>query len=441
MRILVFGMNHRTAPVEVRERFAADPEAAVPRLVKLVGDDEIDEAVLVSTCNRIEIVATTRRPEAARLRLARFLAHELGEGVLSGLDPEQHCYLYSDARAVQHLFRVAASVDSLVVGEPQILGQLKEAYRASAENGCCGMILNRLFSRAFGTAKRVRRETGIAERPVSVARVAVELARQIFEELGDKTALLIGAGEMIEAAASALQDAGLARMRVANRTLARAEGLAQRFEASAHPLADVGSLLEGSDLVLSCIAADGPVLDKAAFSRALRVRRHRPVFVIDIGVPRNVASDVHHLDDVYLFDLDDLSGVAERNADERRRETLRAEAIVLEEQQRFEGWLTALRAVPTIRDLRAWAERIRDEELERQVGRLDLSPEQRDGVEQLARGLVNKLLHAPISRLRRHAEQEEGVAALEAARGLFGLDDGSEALLLDSDDDETNPSR
>jgi glutamyl-tRNA reductase len=423
VRVIVTGMNHRSAPVEVRERFAvADPG---PALAKLVASDEVEEAVLVSTCNRVEAVALVRDLDAGRLRLRSFFRRELaGEAVLpAGVVLDEILYEHAGAVALQHVLRVTASLDSLVVGEPQILGQMKDAWRAALASGACGPILSRLFERAFSTAKRVRSETAIGQRPVSVARVAVDLARQIFEDLADKSALLVGAGEMIELALEALRAEGLAAVCVANRTRHHAEALAARFGASPHALGELPGLLARSDVVLTCLGGDAPLFGRALFEEALRARRGRPLFVIDIAVPRNVASEVNELENVYLYDLDDLVGVAEANAEQRRREQLRAEAIVLEEQQRFDAWLAALQAVPTIRDLRARAERIRTAELERALGRLGLDPAQREGVEQLSRALVNKLLHAPVARLREAAERDEALAHLEAARALFGLDE------------------
>lgn len=429
MKLHLLGMNHRSAPVEVRERFAVDDP--MPALAKLVASPEIEEAVLLSTCNRVEVLVSSRESEAARLRLHAFFRNDL---VASGMAPspaalEDGLYHFTDAAAVRHTFRVASSIDSLVVGEPQILGQMKDAYRAAVDGGACGVILTRLMSRAFATAKRVRRETRIAERPVSVARVAVDLARQVFERLDDKRALLVGAGEMVELALEALRAHGLEDVAVANRTRARAEDLAERFDAAAHGLDELPAILPEADVVLTCIGGDAPILTRELVADALRVRRGRPMFVIDIGVPRNVEPSVNELDDVYLFDLDDLSGVAEENAEERRRETIRAEAIVSEEQQNFLGWMTALQAVPTLRDLRQRTDAIRDAELDRLLDRLELDDRQRAGVEALARSIVNKIMHEPLARLRREAEREEGVAYLEVTRKLFGLDD--------DDDDET----
>jgi len=423
VKILLVGMNHRTAPVEVRERFAVgDP---LPWLAKLVDSPEIDEAVLVSTCNRVEVIAAAQSLDAGRHRLRSFFHRELGAAAPLPQHRSESAVLYEhvDSEAVRHLFRVAASIDSLVVGEPQILGQVKEAYRVAAEGGVCGPLLNRLFASAFASAKRVRSETQIASRPVSMARVAVDLARQIFETLEDKRALLVGAGDMIEAALVALRGAGLAGVAVVNRTPERATELAARFGASAHGLEELPRLLAASDVVLTSIGVDRPLLDAPLFEEALRVRRRRPIFAIDLGVPRNIDPAVNQLDDVYLYDVDDLGGVAEANAEERRRETMRAEAIVQEEVERWSGWLSALQAVPTIRRLRARAESIRQGELDKVAVKLGLDEAQQRGVEALTRAVVNKLLHAPVSRLREQAEREGGLAYLEAAKVLFALDD------------------
>ncbi|MCP5057216.1 MAG: glutamyl-tRNA reductase [bacterium] len=424
MNLLLLGMSHRTSSLDLRERYAVGDLG--PANEKLVADPDIEECVILSTCNRVEVLVLTRSPAAARLRLRSFVERELPDEVQrpSPAELESALYELSDAEATRHVFRVACSVDSMIVGEPQILGQVKEAYRAAVATGSCGPILSRLYQRAFSTAKRVRNETRIGERGVSVARVAVDLARQIFESLDDKAALLIGAGEMIELALERLRSSGLRSARIANRTPARAAALATRFEASAHGLEELPTLLEQSDVVLTSIGGDSPLLTSEVVAEALRDRRHRPLFVIDIGVPRNVAPDVNQLDSVYLYDLDDLSGMAEANADERRREVARAENIVLEEEQRFEGWLTALAAVPTIRSLRTRAEAIRAAELERGLASLEWSDAHLDAVESITRAIINKLLHAPLARLRQEVDREEGLAHLEAARVLFALDDG-----------------
>lgn len=422
MRLLLVGMSHHSAPLELRERFAVRDVA--PVLGKLVARDEIDEAVLLSTCNRVEVLVAGADLEAARSAVRHLFLRELAsDGLPADVAPEEHLYEHEDGAAVRHMFRVASSLDSMVLGEPQIAGQMKDAFEAAVACRACGPILSRLMQSAFAASKRVRRETRIGERPVSVARVAVDLAKQIFERLEDKTALLIGAGEMIETALEALRGEGLSAVHVANRTAAHAAALAARFGAAAHGLDAVPGLLRRADVVLCCIGADAPIVDLADATEAQRARRGRPLFVIDIGVPRNVDPDVNRLDGVYLYDIDDLAGVAAANAEERRRDSTLGEAIVLEEQQRFAGWLLALQAVPTIRHLRARAEAIREAELERALARLGLDVEQRGGVEALTRSIVNKLLHAPLSRLRENAEREDGLAYLEAARVLFALDD------------------
>jgi glutamyl-tRNA reductase len=412
MKILLLGMNHETAPLDVRERFALDDPA--PLLAKLVAHDEIDEAVVISTCNRVEMCVTTHQAESA---------HHTLMGCFPG--HEDVTYLHTGRAAAAHVLRVASSIDSMVVGEPQILGQMKDAYRAAVEQNACGPVLSRLFQRAFSTAKRVKNETGIARRPVSVARVAVDLARQIFERFEDKQALLIGAGEMIELALAALRDEGLSRIRIANRTVANADELAARFGATSHGLDELDSLLAEVDVVLTSVGGDGPLIDVACVERALANRRRRPLFFIDIGVPRNIDPEVDRLDNAYLYDVDDLQQVSKRNAEERRREAQRAESIVAEEEQRFDGWLVALEAVPTIRHLRDSAEQVRLVELERALGRLsgELSEEDRMALEHMTKSIVNKLLHSPVSKLRAETDREEGIAMLEAARTLFGLND------------------
>ncbi|MCA9510266.1 MAG: glutamyl-tRNA reductase [Myxococcota bacterium] len=424
MKILLVGMNHESAPVEVRERYAVgDPE---PLLGKLVACEDVDEAVILSTCNRVELCVTTHHVESATHTLLRFFERELAHGGGAPAPALDHAvYVHSGRAAAAHVLRVAASIDSMVVGEPQILGQVKDAYRAAVEAGACGPVLSRLFQRAFATAKRVKNETGIAQRPVSVARVAVDLARQIFERFDDKRALLVGAGDMTELALEALVREGLRHVHVANRTRSHAEELAARFGATAHGLDELDALLADADVVLTSIGADEPIVTAERARAALAARRRRPLFFIDIGVPRNVHPDVDGLENAYLYDVDDLQQVSERNAEERQREALRAEGIVREEEQRFDGWLVALEAVPTIRHLRERAEAIRTSELERALARSPraLGAEEREVVERATRAIVNKLLHPPLAKLRAETDREEGIAMLEAARALFGLDE------------------
>jgi len=423
VRLLLLGVSHHTAPLAIRERLAVDDP--VPVLGKLLEDEELDEAVLLSTCNRTEVLVLTRDVEAARRRLHHLFQVELpsATGGISGGEIEEYLYELQDGEAMRHLLRVASALDSMVMGEPQILGQTKDAYRAAVTCGASGPILDRLFQRAFSTAKRVRSETRLAERPTSVARVAARLAGQIFEDFSEKQALMVGAGEMIELALAALRDRGLDRLAVANRSAERASALAVQYGGSAHGLDELPALLAEADMVLTCIALDRPVITSVMLWDALRGRRGRPLFVIDIGVPRNVDPAVDVIDEVYRYDLDDLASMVDENVEERQREQARAEVIISEEQQNFDGWFVALRAVPTIKDVRARIEEIRSSELERSLGKLALDESQREGVEALTQAMVNKILHAPLTRLRREAEREEGLVYLEVARLLFGLDD------------------
>lgn len=393
-------------------------------LRKLVDRPGIEEAVLLSTCNRVEVVVTTENSDAAQHVLLDFFARDLAEGeLLSGISLTDVTYLRHGRDAVEHVFRVASAIDSMVVGEPQILGQVKDAYRDATDVDACGPVLSRLYQRAFATAKRVKNETGIAERPISVARVAVDLAKQIFESLESKSAMLLGAGDMIEASLVALDDHGLGERRIVNRTSAHAESLAEQFGGTAHGLGEIDELLPLSDVVLSCVAGEYPILTRERVEASLAKRGGRPLFLIDIGVPRNIDPGVHEIDSAYLYDLDDLQDVAAANEEERRRESERAERIILEEREHFDGWLVTLQAVPTIRDLRSRAEEIRQAEVERYAGRLGLDAEQSEAVEKLTRGIVNKIMHAPISRLRDETDREIGLARLEEARSLFALDE------------------
>jgi len=424
VKMILMGMNHESAPVEVRELLAVDEPG--PLLQKLVNSDEIEEAVLFSTCNRVEVLVLTRSMESARHRLLSFFNRDLTRDDHSvEFELEEVTYEYHDNEAVSHVLRVASALDSMVVGEPQILGQTKDAYRIAVECGACGPILGRLFQHAFSTAKRVKTETRIAERPVSVARVAVDLAKQIFERFDEKRALLIGAGEMSEMALRTLRKHGLESVCVANRSPERAATLAAQFGATAHGLDELEALLGEVDMVITSIGGDDPILTLDLVKRAMEKRRNRPLFVIDIGVPRNADPAIDAIDNVYRYDLDDLGAVASKNADERAREAERGMAIVVEEQQRFDGWFAALRAVPTIRHLRDRAEGIRTRELEKALGRLELGDAEQTAVDALTKAIVNKILHAPVSRLKREAEREEGMAYLETARVLFGLDDES----------------
>ncbi len=434
-KIVLVGLNHRTAPVEVRERFALEKSGEHPLAVLKRELPEAEEALFLSTCNRVEFLLVSRDPEKAVRGLKEFLARRTGLPIAQF---EPHLYLYENREAVRHLFRVASGLDSMVLGEPQILGQVKEAYREAVEHRTTGPILNRLLHKTFSVAKRVRTETGIGSHAVSVSYAAVELAKKIFGSLKGKIALLVGAGEMAELAAQHLLSAGVSKMLVANRTLSRAIELAERFQGEAYGLEELSDCLLKTDIVISSTGAPGYVITREMVKPLLRRRRLRPLFFIDIAVPRDVDPAVNELENVYVFDIDDLKQVVAENLGRRQREALRAEKIVEEEVLKFERWLRELAVYPTIKALREKAEAIRKRELERTLSRLDLSPEDREAIEILTEAIVHKILHDPITYLK-SGYHREGREAIITVRRVFNLDQDQETRPLLEDMEE--PSR
>ncbi len=423
MNLLLAGISHRTAPVAIRERYVhpeSDPEAALRTLAR---EAELAESMVLSTCNRVEVIAAAADRERGEHAMRAWLARAHGSA------PEaiaSQVYVHSGGDAARHVFRVASSLDSLVVGEPQILGQLKGAYRAACGTENVGPLLNRLLHRAFSVAKRVRTETGVAEAAVSVSSMAVELAMRIFDSLADKRVVLLGAGEMIKTAARHLRAQGAGEMLVLNRTLDRAEALAKSVGAAAGPLGGLGDALAGADIVIASLADSPGIVTVTAAREALHRRDNRTMFLIDIAVPRNVDPAVNGLDNAYLYNLDDLAGLAEANAKGRRAEAERAEGIVREEADAFLRWFTTLDAVPTITSLAAFGEEVRRAELEKAVAALGpLSEEQRQVLDGLTNAIVRKLLHRPIARIREESESGEGKSSVASAKRLFRLDDDS----------------
>ena len=416
----VVGLNHRSAPVEVRERLALAGEALSGVAQEVVAIPGVAEAVVLSTCNRVEIVALSGGALSAPQHLAEPV---VGRSGLTGEFVERHLYSHRDRDAVRHLFRVASSLDSMVVGEPQILGQLKEQFTQSAKVRAAGPVLHRAFDKGFSVAKRVRNETGIAERSVSVASAAVDLASHIFESLSGHAVMLYGTGEMGQATARHLIDAGASPPMVVSRTFENAVELARVLEGTPVPTERAAGYLPLADLVIGS-AGGGVLVSRDDAAAALRQRRHRPVFFIDVAVPRNFDPEINDLDGAYLYDIDDLGAVVEENLGERRREAVRGEFIVEAEVDAFWQWFEKLGATPTIVDLRDYAEAIRGAEVARTLAKLDLSGEDRDRIERMTQAIVNKLLHGPTSRLKEETslEREAGLAA--TVRRLFGL--GSE---------------
>ena len=426
-KILLVGLNHRTAPVEVRERFALEKQGEHPLAQLRTHLPEVEEAYYLSTCNRVEYLLVTPDRERTLSGLKDFLSRKTG---LPRADFEPHLYVFEDLEAVRHLFRVACGLDSLVLGEPQILGQVKEAYREAAGRfRTTGPILNRLLHRTFSVAKRVRTETGIGSYAISVSYAAVELAKKIFGSLKGKTVLLVGAGEMAELAAQHLLSAGAARLLVANRTLSRAVELAEHYGGEALSLEELSDGLLSADIVISSTGAPGFVITRELVRPLLRARKHRPLFLVDIAVPRDVDPALNELENVYLFDIDDLKQVVEENLARRRKEALRAERLIEEEVLKFERWLRELAVYPTIKALRERAEEIRRRELARTLPRLrNLTEEEREALEVMTEALVQKLLHAPILYLKT-GYHRMGREAIGIVRRVFDLDGELEEAL------------
>jgi glutamyl-tRNA reductase len=431
--IVLVGLSHHTAPVEVRERVAFANGKLEPALRGLVASPGVQEGVIVSTCNRVEVVVCGGDPDAVAAALPAFIARTNGlpDETLRG-----RVYTHRDREAVRHLFRVASSLDSMVVGEPQILGQLKEQYALAAALGASGRVLHRCFHRSFSVAKRIRSETGIAEKAVSVGSAAVQLACDIFDRFDDKTALLIGVGTMGEVTARQLLGRGVGTLMVANRTFERATDVARQLGGVAVPFEQVRRVLHLADLVI-CAAGGDMLIRSPQVEEARRERRGRPMLLIDLAVPRAVEPAVNDLDGVYLFDVDDLDGVIEENRGARATEALRAETIVDTEVDAFWNWLQGLDVVPTIVALRERLEAIRQREVERHVAALGaVDPRQREAIERLTRSIVNKILHDPVTALRRHQAERGESFYVEAARSLFRLAGDEPSAGDDSPDDE-----
>ena len=405
MNLILLGLNHKTAPVEVRECLAPAAED-LPKLLRAALDlPGVREAFMVSTCNRVEVLAAAEDDDRAAPALLKDWL--IAGKPLTPQQAEESLYLYTDADAVRHLFRVASSLDSMVLGEPQILGQIKDAYRTATQAGSTRTVLNRLLHKTFQVAKRVRTETSIGGAAVSVSFAAVELAKKIFDDLTGLKALLIGAGEMAELAAEHLKGQGAAEVMVANRTLERAVELARRFGGGgAFGLDDLPEVLAQADIVISSTGATEPVITYDLAKKAQRIRRGRPMFFIDIAVPRDVEYRVDELDGCFVYDIDDLTQVVEKNRQGRQDEARAAERIVAEEVVKFSRWLRSLEVVPTISELTGKAETIRAAELKRTLKDLNgIGPDQAAAVDRLTQALVKKILHDPILFLK---EQTHG---------------------------------
>ena len=420
IRIVNIGMNHETAPVELRECLAKDPENTSLALASMRELSTIKEGLFLSTCNRVEALYTTENPNDARQSILALMSRI---GDISQQDFSSNLYIFEDMEAVQHIFRVASSLDSMAVGEPQILGQIKDAYFQATKEKTSGVILNRLMHRAFHVAKRVRSETGISDAAISISYAAVELAKKIFHDLGGKKVLLIGAGEMAELAATHLISHGIESITVANRTFERAVQIAESFRGNPVSFDEIGAQLYEVDIVITSTASPDYVIHYDQVKGSLRKRRNRPLFFIDIAVPRDVEPRVNDLGNIYLYDIDDLKGVIEVNVAQRQQEAIKAERIVEEEVIKFERWLKTLEVVPTIISLKEKAEAIRQTELKRSLGSVDqLTPSQVEMVETLTRSITEKIINDPILVLKRKADRPSKDSYLDITRKLFDLD-------------------
>lgn len=419
--IVIVGLNHKTAPLAVREKLFAGCQKEMNLLNDLLSIEGVSEILHLSTCNRVELVAAADKAKSAVDELRAYLAH------FGGLTPDEaaNClYAYCDEEAVRHLFRVTSSLDSLVMGEVQILGQVKEAYRQALAQNSTSIALNRLMHRAFRTAKRVRTETGIAANPVSVSFAAVELAKKIFGTLSGKKILVVGAGEMAELTCTHLMGNGAEEITVANRSAAQGLALAEKFQGRALGLDALDDALCNADIVISSTGAPFYIVTEEMIHRCLRKRKNRLLFLIDIALPRDIDPAADGIENVYLYNIDDLQGIVDENIKNRRREALRAEAIVTEEVANYLSWLKELEAVPTIVSLRSKAESIVRMEMNKAQSWLDhLENGDRQKVDALVTGIVNKILHAPVAVMKEESAEFASQDIVAVARQLFRLDD------------------
>ena len=439
MALVSLSVSHHTAPVEAREQLAVPDADIASRLPQVLRAEGIDEVVLLSTCNRVEWVASGA--DAARC------AQALRAGVqdawfVSSAWLDKYAQIRRDEDAIRHLFRVSSSLDSLIVGEAQILGQVKRAFEVSRSAGCAGAVLQRLFHHAFRTAKRVRSETRIAENAVSISFAAVELAKKVFGRLEGKQPLVIGAGKMGTLALRHLMQAGANAPLLVNRSHERAQAAAASLGGRALPWGELASALVQADIVISCTGSQHYVVTPEIMRAVVSKRRFRPLFLVDIAVPRDVDPACGDIEPCYVFDVDDLGRVVASNLEARKAEARRALSIVEDEVIAFRQWMETNHVVPTIVQLRTKIERIKEEELERCLRQHpELAPEHRDAMMRLAHTLVRKILHEPTVQLRASSSQDESMALVSAARELFNLDTpegsrelGAEALVLDAPD-------
>jgi len=437
MHVIVAGLSHKTAPVEIREKVTFPEQTLSESLHALIGYPNINEAVILSTCNRMEIYVVASDPDKGKDNIIKFICdyHQLSRDKI-----EDYLYFHEGKGAIHHLFRVSSSLDSMVIGEAQILGQVKAAYNAAFEADATSIIFNRLFRHALLAGKRVRTETEIGESAVSISYAAVELAKKVFETLNGRTAMLIGAGEMIELTATHLVSNGVNKVIVTNRTFERAESLAQRFNGMAVKFNDFVDHMVRADIVISSTGAPHQVVSKAQVSHVMQKRKNKPIFFIDIAVPRDIDPGVANLYNVFAYDIDDLDSVVQTNLEERKKAAEIAEGIVENEVYNFSSWLSCLEVTPTIAGLRRQAEQIRQQELDKYMRKLpNLTESEINTLNALTSAIVNKMLHKPIVKAKECANRKDGYLYVESLRLLFGLEDDEEEQQEESPSFVTSP--
>jgi len=421
MKLIALGINHNSAAVEVRERVAFAPEQVTEALVDACAAAGVDEVVILSTCNRTELYVIVPEGIALADKAMQLIDWVANYHHLSAEELRQCAYHFEAQQALQHMVQVASGLDSMVLGEPQIFGQLKSAYAVASESGTVGSELGRLFPRVFSIAKRVRTDTAIGENPVSVAYAAVDLAGHIFADLSQSNALLVGAGETIELVARHLIEAGVSKIVIANRTLGRARELAQQFGAEAVLLAEIPEQLLDADIIITSTASQLPILGKGAVEQALKARKHRPFLMVDIAVPRDIESQVGDLRDVYLYSVDDLREIVDQNLRSRRDEACKADLIIEEGVRQYVQEMRSLGAVDVVKEYRQMAEQLREQELQRAMRALSRGDDPQQIIAQLARAITNKLIHAPTAGLKQ-ASAEGRLDTVASARKLLGLE-------------------
>jgi glutamyl-tRNA reductase len=415
MTLLAVGINYNTAPVAVRERLAFPAEILEPTLKTLSNVHPITEAAILSTCNRTEFYCHTESEDQSAL--IDWIAETK---IIHPAEFTPYLYSYKDSQSIRHMFRVACGLDSMILGEPQILGQMKTAYHAASQAGTLGKNLSKLFQHTFSAAKKVRTDTAIGSSPVSVAFAAVQLAQQIFDKLSEQTALLIGAGETIELTARHLYQHGIGRIIIANRTYDKAHALAMQFNGYAIALSEIPNHLAEADIVVSSTASQLPILGKGRVESAIKKRKHKPMFMVDLAVPRDIEAEVEQLRDVYLYTVDDLQNTVNQNMDSRRRAAEQAEEIIDTQVEHFLSWLRSQGAQETIRDYRVQAELTRDEALQKAFSQLSSGASAEEVLQRLAHTLTNKLIHTPCAQLR-DAGANERHDLIAASREIFKL--------------------